>query len=117
MSPAPTGSGPILLQAGARRSSTVVDMTRTRFCDSAGLTVLVQAHKQALAAGGGLRLVIPAGGAVARILAITRMDQFIPLFGSLDEALAAGAAAVVRPSRSRSPSGADRPGSPAGWEM
>ena len=104
----------VLLQAGTRRSVTVVDMTRTRFCDSAGLTVLVQAHKRALAAGGGLRLVISAGGAVARILAITRMDKFVPLFGSLDEALATGPPAVIRPSRSRPPAGRSPAGPPGG---
>ncbi len=37
-------------------------MTRTQFCDSAGLGVLVRAHKQALAEGGELRLVMPADG-------------------------------------------------------
>jgi anti-sigma B factor antagonist len=100
----------VLLQADARRPDTVVvDMTRTRFCDSAGLTVLVQAHKRALAEGGEMRLVIPAGGAVARILAITRIDQVIPLFGSLDEALAPGPVAAIGSSRPRAPAGG-RPG-------
>jgi hypothetical protein len=31
-------------------------MTGTRFCDSTGFGVLVRAHRQALAEGGGLRL-------------------------------------------------------------
>ena len=62
-------------------------MTCTRFCDSAGLTVLVRAHKRAVADGGGLRLVIAAGGAAARDFAITRLDLVIPLFSSLDEAV------------------------------
>ena len=94
----------VLLRAAARRHATiVVDATRTRFCDSAGLTVLVRAHKRALADGGELRLVIPADGAVSRILAITRLDQFIPLFASLDEALARRPGAVSRPLRPRPP--------------
>jgi anti-sigma B factor antagonist len=99
-----------LLRAAARRQTTVVvDMTRTRFCDSAGLTVLVRAHKRALAEGGELRLVVPADGAVARILGINRLDLVIPLFGSLEEALTAGPAAVTRPWRPR-PSTGRRPG-------
>ena len=72
----------------ARRHATVVvDMSRTRFCDSAGLHVLVRAHKRALAAGGELRLVI-SDAAVLRIFAVTGVDSLIPFFGSLDEALA-----------------------------
>jgi anti-sigma B factor antagonist len=78
-----------LLRAAADGPGTlVVDMTRTRFCDCAGIHVLVAAHKRALAEGGGLLLVIPADGAVLRLFAITGMDQVIPSFPSLDEALA-----------------------------
>jgi anti-sigma B factor antagonist len=105
-----------LLRAAARRQTTVVvDMSRTRFCDSAGLTVLVRAHKRALAEGGELRLIVPADGAVARILAITRLDCVIPLFGSLEEALTPGPAAVARPWRPRPSAGrrpTRQPGSP-----
>jgi anti-anti-sigma regulatory factor len=39
-------------------------MTGTQFCDSAGLGVLVRAHKRALADGGELRLVILASAMV-----------------------------------------------------
>ena len=39
-------------------------MTRTRLCAAAGLSVLVRAHKRAVAEGGELRLVIPTGAAV-----------------------------------------------------
>ena len=54
----------VLLQAAARGHATfVVDMTGTQFCASAGLSVLVRAHKRALADGGELRLVIPASAA------------------------------------------------------
>lgn len=40
----------------------VVDMTGTRFCDSAGLSVLAGAHRRAVAEGGELRLVRAAAG-------------------------------------------------------
>jgi anti-sigma B factor antagonist len=96
----------VLLHAANRGHATVVvDMTLTRFCDSAALTVLVRAHKRAVADGGELRLVIPVGGAVARIFAITRLDLVIPLFGSLDGALAPGPGAVIRPLRPRPSAG------------
>ena len=62
----------VLLQAAARGHATfVVDMTGTQFCASAGLSVLVRAHKRALADGGELRLVIPASAAVLRVFART----------------------------------------------
>jgi len=39
----------VLFHAAARGHATVVvDMSRTRFCDSAGLAVLVRAHKRAV---------------------------------------------------------------------
>ena len=77
-----------LLEAAADGSpALVVDMTRTRFCDSAGLRVLVDAHKRAVAEGGAVVLAVPAA-AVLRVLEITGIDQVIPSFASLDEAVA-----------------------------
>jgi anti-sigma B factor antagonist len=81
-----------LLQSAALGPGTlVVDMTRTRFCDTAGLHALVAAHKRALAEGGRVLLVLP-GATVLRIFSITGLDGVIPHFPSLEEALAAGAA-------------------------
>jgi anti-sigma B factor antagonist len=92
----------VLLRAAARGQATVVvDMSRTWFCDPAGLTVLVRAHRRALAEGGGLRLVLPPGRAAARVFASTRLDLVIPLSGSLEEALTWRPAAAARPSRPR----------------
>lgn len=65
----------------------VVDMSRTQFCDTAGLHALVGAHKRALAGGGEMRLVV-SSAAVQRIFAITGLDRVIPNFTSLREALA-----------------------------
>jgi len=98
-----------LLEADRRRHATVVvDMTRTRSCDLAGLNVLAEAHRRTLAEGGGLRLVIPVDGAVARLLLLTGLDCFIPSFASLEGALSSG-----RPRSSPGPrSLARRPGSP-----
>ena len=77
-----------MLAAAARgHGRFVVDMTRTRFCDSSGLHALVAAHKRARAANQELLLVIP-GTAARRIFAITGIDRVIPTFTSLDEVLA-----------------------------
>jgi anti-sigma B factor antagonist len=69
----------------------VVDMTRTRFCDSSGLHTLIAAHKRAGAEGREVLLVIPSV-AVLRVFALTGMDRVIPNFTSLAEALARTAA-------------------------
>ncbi len=92
----------VLLASAVRGHTTVVvDLTRTRFCDSAGFSVLVRAHKRALAEGGELRLVIPSDGAVFRVFALLGLHGLIPCFSSLDQALA------PRPVRPVSP--------PAAW--
>jgi len=76
-----------LLECAEQAQGTlVVDMSRTVFCDTAGLHALVVAHKRAQAQGGELRLVIP-GVTVQRILAITGLDQAILNYASLEEAL------------------------------
>jgi anti-sigma B factor antagonist len=72
--------------AGNGHRRFVVDMTRTRFCDSAGLHTLLAAHRRAIAEGR-LLLMAVGGDAVPRILALTGIDQIIPSFASLDEAL------------------------------
>src|SRR5215472_5793894 len=59
-----------LASAARGHATVVVDMTRTHACDTAGLHVLVRAHRRALAQGGGLLLVIPSPD-VRRLFAIT----------------------------------------------
>jgi len=83
----------------------VVDMTATGFCDSAGLHVLVRAHRQAQAAGGEARLVITST-AVLRVFAITGVDRVIPNFRTVQEAVAA-APAIVPPPPAATPEPAD----------
>jgi anti-anti-sigma factor len=80
----------LLLEAAAAtgHSTVVVDLTGTEFCDSAGLHTLLRAHKRAVAGGGGLRLVVPPGGAVPRVLSQNGLDLLLPCFPSLAEALA-----------------------------
>ena len=97
----------VLLQAAAHGHTTVVvDMTRTQFCDSAGLSVLIRAHKRALVEGGELRLVIPADGAVFRIFTLTSLYRFIPRFAGLQEALLQRPAAAAADARSVTVKGA-----------
>ncbi len=82
-----------LRQAEATGGGTfVVDMSRTQFCDSAGLHALLDAHNRAMADGGQELLIAP-GPAVLRIFEITGLDQVLPRFPGVPEALAHLAAA------------------------
>jgi anti-sigma B factor antagonist len=91
----------ILLRAATcRRATVVVNMTGTRFCDSAGVRVLVRAQERALIKGGELLLVIPAS-AVLRVFALTGIARVIPHFADLNEALEHAQAVVPRPLRRR----------------
>jgi len=86
-----------LLQAAAPGDGTlVVDMTRTRFCDSAAIQALVDAHKRARVEGGRV-LLATAGEAVPRIFEITGIDQVLSRFGSVAEALAQVSAVPTPP--------------------
>jgi anti-anti-sigma factor len=72
----------------ARGHATVVaDLTGTGSCDPAGVQALVDAHRLALAEGGELRVAVSSAG-VLRTLSSAAADQVIPLFATLDEALA-----------------------------
>ena len=84
--------GEELSSAIARGARIVVaDMRGTRFCNSSGISMLVQAHRQAAANKAELRLVV-LSTAVLRALKLVRMDCLLPIYSSLDAALTPEAA-------------------------
>ena len=83
----------VLLEAAADGHGTlVVDMSRTKFCDTAGIHALVGAHKRAQSEHGEIQLVISTP--VLRIFTITGLGTVIPHSESLEEALEACAGNV-----------------------
>ncbi|MDA0564311.1 STAS domain-containing protein [Streptomonospora sp. S1-112] len=72
----------------ARAGRLVLDFTRLAFIDSSGLRVLIQAHKAAKAVDSAVAIA-GATERVARILHVTAIDTRIPMFESVDAALAA----------------------------
>jgi anti-anti-sigma factor len=88
------------LLAAAERGAgiTVIDLTRTRFCGSAGLHALVAAHKRARAGGGAVRLVV-SHPHILRILAISGLDQVIACHDDLGRALAPAGSHRAFPAR------------------
>jgi anti-sigma B factor antagonist len=88
----------VLAEWAARGHTTlVVDLTGTQFCDSVGLTALVRAYQQAVVDNGDLRVVLPASGSVPRVFTLAGLDQLIPHFTGLEQALAQVPEGRVRP--------------------
>ena len=63
----------------------VIDMSGTTFCDSAGVQPIIAAYRQAAATGTQLPLVATA---VLRILTLVGAGQLLPIYPTLEAALA-----------------------------
>lgn len=74
----------------------IADMTATRSCDHAGTGVLARVYQRAVAQGTELRLVIGAA-VVRRVVALSGLDQLVPVFATLRAARAAQPPAAVVP--------------------
>ncbi|MEU9420007.1 STAS domain-containing protein [Streptomyces sp. NPDC051000] len=89
----------------------VVDCTDLAFCDSSGIGGLIRIYQTLSAHGGVLRLAA-APGSVARVFALTGLDQVIAVHPTPQSALSSGAgsresgngaaAPSTRPARERS---------------
>ena len=88
----------LLAAAGQGHVTIVVDLSETAFCDTAGLQVLVLAHRRAAAEGGELRLVVRAA-TLLRLFSLTGVDHVIPSFATLDQAISELPAIAIRPRR------------------
>jgi anti-sigma B factor antagonist len=65
----------------------VADMSKTTFCDSAGVSALVRTFRRAVAGSSGLRLVVGTP-AVQRVLSLTGVDRLVDVFPSVAACLA-----------------------------
>ncbi len=74
----------MLLAAG---TNVVLDLRRVSFMDASGLGVLATCGHRARRLGGVVRLVGPTRQ-IRQLLTLTRLDQVLPVFESLEEALA-----------------------------
>ena len=71
-----------------RSAGLVVDLSATRYLDSAGINLLFELGGDLVARQLSLRLVVEPASSIARMLAITGLDRAYPTFGGLAEALA-----------------------------
>lgn len=65
----------------------VADLTTTVFCDSSGLRIIVLARDWAKADKVELRLAVPPGPTLV-VMKLVGLDQLLPIYPSLDQALA-----------------------------
>jgi anti-sigma B factor antagonist len=80
----------LLAAAGPRVAVLIIDMSKTTFCDSAGVHAVISAYRHATTTGTQLRLVATT---VLRIFSVIGADEVIPLYATLEEALADAAPA------------------------
>jgi anti-sigma B factor antagonist len=97
--------GPVLVTA---------DMSGTMSCDYAGAEALKRVHQRAVASAAELRLVITSP-VVRRVLAISGLGQLVPIYPTLEAALAARPPGLVVPLR-RGQAATRTPGSASGAE-
>ena len=67
----------------------IADLTATLSCDHAGTEAVLRAYQRALISGTQLRLVVTAP-IVQRVLSVSGLDRLIPIYPSLEAAIAAG---------------------------
>ena len=79
-----TNSSRVLNQGAALL---IADMSKTNFCDSAGVSALVRVFRRAATSGSAMRLVVSTP-AVQRVLSITGVDRLVDIFPSVAASLA-----------------------------
>ena len=65
----------------------IADMSKTNFCDSAGVSALVRTFRRASTSASAMRLVVSTP-AVQRVLSITGVDRLVDTFPSVAASLA-----------------------------
>ncbi|MEB3310451.1 MAG: STAS domain-containing protein [Snowella sp.] len=75
-----------LIESGP--ANVVLDLSKIDFLDSSGLGALVQLTKQAKNKNGNLQIVT--NPRVTQTVKLVRLEKFLPLHSTLDEALTAG---------------------------
>ncbi|MFF3365242.1 STAS domain-containing protein [Streptomyces misionensis] len=90
-----------VLTDASRPTLVLVDCAGLTFCDSSGISCLIRMYQRLSAQGGVLRLAaVPAS--VARVFALTGLDQAIGVYATLHQAVSADSAV-------REPGGEERP--------
>jgi anti-sigma B factor antagonist len=81
-----------LLAAVSAPGLVIADMTGTVICDSAGMRMLLIAHKRARSSGATLRVAVTPGTSVARVMAVLGVNRVLSVYDSVEDAQSACAA-------------------------
>jgi anti-anti-sigma factor len=65
----------------------VIDLTATSYLDSSGVHLLFDLAERLQRRQQRLRVVVPEGGPIRRVLRIVELDETVPVLASLDEAV------------------------------
>ena len=65
----------------------VIDLTATSYLDSSGVHLLFDLAERLQRRQQRLRVVVPEGGPIRRVLRIVELDDTVPVLASLDEAV------------------------------
>lgn len=74
---------------GADTPGLVIDLSSTRYLDSAGVRILFELARRLRGQRRELRIVVPSDGIVRRVLVLTALGEVVPLDVTLDDAVAA----------------------------
>jgi anti-sigma B factor antagonist len=77
----------LLAVLGQGATLLIADLSKTEFCDSAGVSALVLTYRQASTSGRPMRLVVSTPS-VRRVLSITGVDRLVDIFPSVAASLA-----------------------------
>jgi anti-sigma B factor antagonist len=70
-----------------RPNALVIDLTDVTFLASVGLRILAESHERT--GGTGKFAVVASGAITARPIQLTKLDEFLALYSTVDEAVAA----------------------------
>ena len=70
-----------------RPNALVIDLTDVTFLASVGLRILAESHERV--GGAGKFAVVASGAITARPIQLTKLDEFLALYPTVDEAVAA----------------------------
>ena len=80
-------SAEIMANTGNQSPALVIDLTATRYLDSAGIDMLFRLHERLQARRQRLLVVVPEDAAVMRVLRIVAVPDVMPVHQTLDSAL------------------------------
>jgi anti-anti-sigma factor len=81
------GLGQALTPAAAAGRRLILDLAGLRFCDCAGLSLLLRTQQRARAAGGSLHLTALTAS-MRRLIKVARMSDILPVSASVADAIA-----------------------------